>query len=677
MNILRTIGTSSTALLLLVLQLQLHAQTTDSLNYIKYRDLAAEARAAKKSNLLYYDSLQTEFAKKTGANGLYIRALAEYIRDVAVHKKIKEAKSVLAELKSIVQQFNNPALEYEIYFADGHITYREFKFKEAAALFKQALKISLELKDEERIATSKLWFGGSVASYGKPDSSVSYVFESIEYFKKKKNHINLSLAYNFLAYAYLRNANLEDACRYYHLGAEASQQGGDKSTEASLYLGEAFARLGLNQLQVADTLISKGYEMYSSLGEQNGIARAISLRGNYYTRLGKTDTAEKFFDSADVLIRRHNLQYMGIVNSGLRMQNQLKAGKFREADSLVTLTANKMKQKLPDELKETIIDQVQSNGAFNADQSESYKSFLIHDAGLENLPLINFFTGRPISFDSAYTMEFNKQLFDLETKYKTRQKEDSLRIQKQQLQIGAQQLSNRNVMLISAGVMILLVATIALLEYKSRKRTEKNKKEIEKAKDQIEFLTREMHHQIKNNMGIISRFIEVTEKKGGGLAAISSLRSRVNAIHSLHTILYENELAPQVKLKTYIDKLIPSLKKLYTMDFKLEYDIPEDLELPTDTANKLGLILTELCTNSYKYAFDNVSNPEVHFSFASQNENWKFEYADNGQGLPQQLKDSYGMKLIKGLSSQLNGEYRIYNNPGLHFELLIPNLQPV
>jgi two-component sensor histidine kinase len=652
-------------------------QESDSLNYIKYRNLAAESRNTGKNNLLHYDSLQTEFAKRTGSNDLYVAAFSEYIRDLATHRKITEAKVVLTELKSVVNLSNNPVLQYEMYFADGHIAYRELKFKAAGTIFKQALSISIALQDEDRIATSKLWIGGSAASYGKPDSSVNYIFEAIDYFKKKKNHANLTLAYNFLAYGYLRNGNLEDASRNYSLATESARNAGDKVSESSSILGEAFVRLGQNRLSVADTLISKGHQISTTLAFQQGIAQALSLRGNYYTRLGKTDTAEIYFDSADVLIRRHNLNYAAIVNSGLRMQNQLRAGNFKQADSLANLTAKTMKEKLPGELKASIVDQAQANGAFNSDQAKAFKSFLLKNVGAENLPPINLFTGMTTNFDSAYTMVFNKQLLDIETKYKTRLTTDSLRIQQQQLLISNQQLSNRNIMLISAAIMILLVATTAFLQYTSRKRTERNKKEIEKAKDQIEFLTREMHHQIKNNMGIISRFVEVTEKDGGGPAAISSLRSRVNAIHSLHTILYENDLSREVNLRHYIDKLIPSLKKLYTMSFKLEYEVPADVHVPTDTANKLGLILTELCTNSYKYAFDNVSNPEVHFSFTAADDKWKFQYGDNGHGLPPQLKDSYGMKLIKGLSSQLNGEYRIYNNPGLHFELLIPNLQPV
>lgn len=649
----------------------------DSLEFIRYRDLARLERKSRNQQLLNFDSLQVLFANRTRSDSLYAEALTDYIKDLAVQWKTKQALQSLRELENLSSKSGSIDIAQKLDYVRGFILYKDYKFKEASTHFLSALQKAIVLDNPDKIAMSKLWVGGSIASYGKPDSAVAYIFEAIDYLKKNDKHRELATAYSFLAYGYLRTGNSENAANNYILMEQACRKANDKMHEASAILGQAMIRTNQKRFADAESLLRKADALSRQTNYTEGIARSLMLRGELYSALNKTDTAETYFDSADTYVKKMSMPFLDIALSGMRMQNKFRAGQLKQGDSLALATAKQMAEKLPAELKESLVDHVEATRLFTPDEASSFKKYMLSGGNIETLPVVNPFTGAHPDFDSSFAMAFNKQLQDLETKYKTRQKEDSLRIQQQKLLISNQQLSNRNIMLASALIVILLAATIAFLEFTSRKRTEKNKKEIEKAKDQIEFLTREMHHQIKNNMGIISRFVEVTEKDGGGPAAISSLRSRVNAIHSLHTILYENDLSREVNLKNYVDKLIPSLKKLYTMSFRLEYEVSPDVYVPTDTANKLGLILTELCTNSYKYAFDNVSNPEVHFSFDAADDQWRFQYADNGHGLPHQLKDSYGMKLIKGLSSQLNGNYRIYNNPGLHFELLIPNLQTV
>lgn len=648
----------------------------DSIAFVYYRNLAAQERKNRNEDLLTYSYLQVFYANTLHSDSLYAEAVSELIKDLANQWKTKEAVHWLKKLENISKKGSLNILQ-QLDYVRGFVLYKDFKFKEASGHFLQALQKAIVLNDADKIAMSKLWVGGTIASYGKPDSAVKYIFEAIDYLQKNNKHRELATAHSLLAYGFLRTGDAENAAKNYILMEEYCQKAKDKVHEACALLGQAFVRTNQKQFALSAALINKGEALSRQKEFTEGIARALMLKGELYSALNKTDTAELYFDSASIYIKKLNISFLNIAIAGMRMQNKFRAGKLKEGDSLALVTAKAMTEKFPNELKESLVEHVETTRMFTPEEAKSFKSYMLTGIGVDSLPIINPFTGAHPNFDSSFAIVFNKQLQDLETKYKTRQKEDSLRIQQQQLQISSQELSNRNVLLISAVIGILLIATIAFLQYTSRKRTEKNKKEIEKAKDQVEFLTREMHHQIKNNMGIISRFVEVTEKDGGGPAAISSLRSRVNAIHSLHTILYENDLSREVNLKHYIDKLIPSLKKLYTMSFKLEYEVSPGVHVPTDTANKLGLILTELCTNSYKYAFDNVSNPEVHFSFEAADDKWKFRYADNGHGLPPQLKDSYGMKLIKGLSSQLNGEYRIYNDPGLHFELLIPNLQTV
>lgn len=646
----------------------------DSIEFIKYRNLAQKERKTRSRQVLIYDSLQVVYATRTKSDSLQAESLLDYIKDAVAQWNVKTATRLLRELEELSAISGNARISQKVDYARGLIAFKDFRYKEASGHFRIALQKAQALNDEEKAIMSKLWIGGSLASYGKPDSAVAYVFDVIDYMSKRNRYHELSMAYSFLAYGYLRTGNIESAAKNYILMEKACRNFNDQPNEISALLGQSQVRIYQRRFAEADSLLRKAYDLCKLSNFTEGLTRMYLQRGEWCTAQNKTVEAEKYFDSAEVYVKKLNINILNISLSGMRMQNKFRAGQIKQADSLALATAKQMAATLPAELKESLVDRLQSTNLFTEDEAKSFKQYMMGNGDLETLPVVNPFTGASPRFDSSFTLAFNKQVKEMETKYQTRQKEDSLRLQQQNLLVSRQQLNNRNILLGSSGLVILLAAILAFLQYSFRKRAEENKRIIEKAKDQIEFLTREMHHQIKNNMGIISRFVEVAEKDGGGLSAISSLRSRVNAIHSLHTTLYENDLSSDVDLQEYIDKLIPSLKRIYTMNLKLDYTVPPGARLPMDTANKIGLILTELCTNSYKYAFDNVLQPEVHFSFEAIEDQWKFQYADNGQGLPLQLKDSYGMKLIKGLSAQLNGTCRIYNDPGFHFELFIPNL---
>ena len=78
-----------------------------------------------------------------------------------------------------------------------------------------------------------------------------------------------------------------------------------------------------------------------------------------------------------------------------------------------------------------------------------------------------------------------------------------------------------------------------------------------------------------------------------------------------------------------------------------------------DTILPLGLILNELITNSYKYAFKFNFNPKLTISILKTNQNYKLVYTDNGKGIPDNMdfenSGTLGLELIKILSDQLQG----------------------
>jgi two-component sensor histidine kinase len=96
-----------------------------------------------------------------------------------------------------------------------------------------------------------------------------------------------------------------------------------------------------------------------------------------------------------------------------------------------------------------------------------------------------------------------------------------------------------------------------------------------------------------------------------------------------------------------------------------------NVSLNISSAIPCGLILNELLTNSYKHAFKDRTDGEIHVSFVNDKNNMMMMVRDNGIGLPldYKKKQSLGVTVIESLSEQLDGSFNFSNNNGTCFEL--------
>ena len=92
------------------------------------------------------------------------------------------------------------------------------------------------------------------------------------------------------------------------------------------------------------------------------------------------------------------------------------------------------------------------------------------------------FSYATIAYDSSLMVAYNKQLLDLETKYKTKQVNDSLRIANQNILLAKSELQNKNFLLATSAVIALLLSAGFWLQYKNRKTAERDKAKIERCK---------------------------------------------------------------------------------------------------------------------------------------------------------------------------------------------------
>ncbi|WP_237701137.1 sensor histidine kinase [Maribacter sp. HTCC2170] len=243
------------------------------------------------------------------------------------------------------------------------------------------------------------------------------------------------------------------------------------------------------------------------------------------------------------------------------------------------------------------------------------------------------------------------------------QKED---LEKQRLEMSAQD-EKINLVFISLVFTLLGFAGLVyayLKSIKNQRLIAEQKHIIENSLIEKDSLLKEIHHRVKNNLQMVSSLLSLQTKNTRSKAAIEALeegKSRVKAMALIHQKLYQNDDLSVIEMQGYIESLINSVQSVYKKgghNINITIDA-EGVELDIDRAIPFGLMLNELVSNSFKYAFPHdEENGKIYIHLRKQNgQEGFFEYTDNGVGLPEdtdeRAKSSMGIRLMNRLANQL------------------------
>jgi two-component sensor histidine kinase len=227
-----------------------------------------------------------------------------------------------------------------------------------------------------------------------------------------------------------------------------------------------------------------------------------------------------------------------------------------------------------------------------------------------------------------------------------------------------------------AGVLLLSGITIFTLY-----RKQKNKNTIiQKQATDLEVLMKEIHHRVKNNLQVVSSLLDLqshTITDSQASAAVKEGKNRVQSMALIHQNLYSEGNIKGIMVKEYISNLVQSLSDSYNISndkVKVNINI-DDLNLDVDTMIPLGLVLNELVSNSFKYAFKQTTGGILNIMLEEKNEKLHLMVSDNGSGFPADVDvksaKSFGLKMIKAFAQKLKATLDIYNNNGAVVEMQI------
>ncbi len=192
-------------------------------------------------------------------------------------------------------------------------------------------------------------------------------------------------------------------------------------------------------------------------------------------------------------------------------------------------------------------------------------------------------------------------------------------------------------------------------------------------------LLKEIHHRVKNNMQVISSMLNLQSREIRDPMILEMFRdtqTRIRSMALVHEKLYQSRDLSRVDFPSYLQSLIVHLFHAHKIDpDRVRYELRiEEAFLNINTAIPVGLIVSELLSNSLKYAFPKGRNGAVRIGLGpAPDGRLLLIVADDGIGLPPDLDvrttESLGLQIVGMLIEQLDGELEVARKAGTEFRI--------
>ena len=192
-------------------------------------------------------------------------------------------------------------------------------------------------------------------------------------------------------------------------------------------------------------------------------------------------------------------------------------------------------------------------------------------------------------------------------------------------------------------------------------------------------LMRELSHRVKNSLSLVSALLHLQSRSlsGDTRAALEDAASRVHAVATVHDQLWRQADAREIDLQPFLANLAGALAA-GAPRHATRVEV-EPVVVSADMAVPIGLLVNELVTNAYKYAYPDGSGGEVRVvGRCDRAGTYEIEVSDSGRGLPPGFdmsgpSESLGMRVVATLAKQLGARISAGSaEPGTRFVLSFP-----
>ncbi|PHI18428.1 hypothetical protein CEQ90_17915 [Lewinellaceae bacterium SD302] len=460
----------------------------------------------------------------------------------------------------------------------------------------------------------------------------------------------------------------ESSLSFYRQCIKLSRQTGDSTTLADCLIdySDAYSLAGEYNDTVYLKLITEALTISAALGLGEQRTTNYIHHILYYLEQGDLKMAESFLPP----LRR-------ISDSLAEFEDRLFALIPLDMEAVILQASGQYEAALP--LAKEVLDTMLAHKLYaNADQHyetiiELYELTGRYQEGFQQLQ-------RYLDYrEDIFATDKRMLVSQLNEQYRTAEKEKLIEAQQSELaQVNQRYLLLGGAALLFGGLLILLIHQSNKVK-RSNAALSSLSAEISAQNDRLNILLGELHHRVKNNLQLISSLLRLQARKTSDQSVKSALsvgQRRVEAMSIIHQRLYQQENLTVVDLQSVFSELVQRTDFAYRPGLTpIQANIQLDVRhLDATHAVPLTLIVNELVTNSFKYAFGELSTPGITMSLSClPSGKLCFGYSDNGPGFQvgSQPTAGFGTQLIHSLSGQLGGSNEFKSDEqGAHFELI-------
>jgi two-component sensor histidine kinase len=184
-------------------------------------------------------------------------------------------------------------------------------------------------------------------------------------------------------------------------------------------------------------------------------------------------------------------------------------------------------------------------------------------------------------------------------------------------------------------------------------------------------LLKELQHRVKNNLQLITALIRLDARaqRNGDTVNLDRLAGRIEALQLLYHDLTAEGLGQAVDLGHYVSQIASAVMHTYAVD-GIRLDLQVDYApVSINVAMPIGLLVNELLTNVFKYAFKGQEDGVITVRCLHEDDDrYRVVVADDGVGLPDgttwPITGKLGALILQTLRENASTDFKVETAPG-------------
>jgi len=532
----------------------------------------------------------------------------------------------------------------------------------------KSLELAKKINDNYKIARALGEVSLDYQKMGDLTKALQFVLKAAKIYETMNLGLECGITYNQISLLYIYQGNRNLALFYLKKALEIHVKINDATALGEDYnnLGEVYRTSKENNLAMVN--FQKAYSIFYKAHDTIRLAYAVGNIGLVYAAQNQKDSAKYYISRSKEILKKkgdfYPITVYLIESANIYLNDGNTKEALKEAKEALNISENQ-------NFKEQIRDANKLLSRIYSQQSDYKNAFY---------SLQEYYNAK----DSITNEKVIGDMAEMRTDYEVSKKETEIK--------GLEAVNTlRTKVNIGLGIGVLLVLILSIFLFRlnknlknanqllSQQKIELEQKNIiiEASLEEKETLLKEIHHRVKNNLQIISSLLSLqsqTVKNKKVLDAFQESQQRLHSISLIHQKLYQNENLARIDIKGYIDDLVGTIHQaFYSKNKNTDYQVVADaIDLDIDTAVPLGLIINELATNAYKYAFAHMKDGLLSINLQRNGDyRYRLIIKDNGPGIPENINifetESLGLKLVSILSRQLQGNLEVKSDKGAVF----------